>query len=88
MTEFVYNNAKNASTEHTLFELNYGYHPHVSFEEDFNFCSRSKSAEKLSAELRNLMIIYRQNLCHTQKFQKYAHNKDVKPWSYAPGEKV
>ncbi len=26
MTEFAYNNAKNASTSHTPFELNYGYH--------------------------------------------------------------
>ena len=27
MTEFAYNNAKNASISHTSFELNYGYHP-------------------------------------------------------------
>ena len=27
MVEFVYNNAKNTSTGHTLFELNYSYHP-------------------------------------------------------------
>ena len=34
MPEFVYNNAKNASTGHTLFELNCGYHPRMSFKED------------------------------------------------------
>ena len=27
MAEFTYNNAKNASTSHTPFELNYSYHP-------------------------------------------------------------
>ena len=30
MAEFAYNNAKNASTDHTPFELNYGYHPRMS----------------------------------------------------------
>ena len=34
MVEFTYNNAKNTSTGHTLFELNYGYHPRMSYEED------------------------------------------------------
>ncbi len=36
MAEFAYNNAKNASTGHTPFELNYGYHPRVFFEEDID----------------------------------------------------
>ena len=44
MAEFAYNNAKNASTSHTPFELNCGYHPRVSFEEDSDPRSRSKSA--------------------------------------------
>ena len=51
MVEFAYNNAKNASTGHTLFELNYGYHLRVSFKEDVNPRSKSKSADELSAEL-------------------------------------
>ena len=34
MAEFAYNNAKNASTGHTPFELNYGYHPRMSYKED------------------------------------------------------
>ena len=57
MAEFAYNNAKNASTCHTPFELNYGYHPWMSYEDDVNPCSKSKSADKLSAELRELMIV-------------------------------
>ena len=36
MAEFAYNNAKNASTDFTSFELNYRYHPWVSYKEDLN----------------------------------------------------
>ena len=57
MAEFAYNNAKNASTNHTLFELNCRYHPRVSYEEDLDPCSKSKIAEELSFELRNLMAV-------------------------------
>ena len=39
MAEFAYNNAKNASTGHKPFELNCGYHPHVSFKENTDLCS-------------------------------------------------
>ena len=34
MAEFAYNNTKNASTGHMFFELNCGYHPQMSYEED------------------------------------------------------
>ena len=34
------------------------------------------------------MIVCRENLYHAQKFQKQAHNKDVKPKSYAPSDKI
>ena len=34
------------------------------------------------------MAAYQQNLHHTQELQKQAHNKGVKPQSYAPGNKV
>ena len=34
MAKFAYNNAKNSSTGHTLFELNCNYHPCVFFEKD------------------------------------------------------
>ena len=71
MAEFTYNNAKNASSGHTPFELNCGYHPRMSYEKDVK--PRSKSKE---------------NLHHAQKLQKRAHNKGVKPRSYAPSDKV
>ena len=88
MAEFIYNNAKNASTGHTHFELNFGYDPQILSKENVDPRSQSKSADKLSRELKELMIAYYENLYHTQKLQKQAHNKEVKPWSYTPGEKV
>ncbi len=57
MGEFAYNNAKNASTGHTLFELNCGYHLRVSFEEDIDPCSRSRSANELAEKLRELIEV-------------------------------
>ena len=88
IAEFAYNNAKNASTGHTLFELNYGFHLHVSFEDNVNSRSGSCSANKLANDLRQLMNICQQNLLHAQELQKRAYDKGVKPQSYAPGEKV
>ena len=88
MAEFAYNNAKNASTGHMPFELNCGYHPRMSYEEEVDPRSKSKSADKLSAELRELMFVCRENLHHAQELQKQAHDKGVKPRSYAPDDKV
>ena len=87
MAKFAYNNAKNASTGHTLFELNCGYHPRMSYEDDVNSRSRSKTADKLSAKLRELMIVYCKNFYHAQELQKRAYKRDVKPGNYAPGNK-
>ncbi len=67
MAEFAYNNVKNASTGHTSFELNYGYHSRASYKEDVDPRSQSKSIDKLATELRELMIVYRENLQHAQK---------------------
>ena len=36
MAKFAYNNAKNASTGHTPFELNCGYYPRMLYKEDVN----------------------------------------------------
>ncbi len=88
MAEFAYNNTKNASTSHTFFELNCNYHPRVSFEEDVDPRSRSRSTNKLAEELRELMEVCCQNLLHAQDLQKRVYDKGVKSRSYAPGEKV
>lgn len=58
MAEFAYNNAKNASNSHIPFELNFEYHLHISYEKNVDFYSRSKLADKLLAELQDLMTFY------------------------------
>ena len=88
MVEFDYNNSKNVSTGHTPFKLNCGYQPWMSYKEEVDFRSQSKSADELSEKFREIMIVWCENLHHAQKLQKQAHDKEVKPWSYAPDEKV
>ena len=78
MAEFAYNIAKNTSTGYTFFELNCEYHPRVFYKKNLDLRSQSKTAEKLSSKLRNLMAACQQNLHHAQKLQKQAHNKDVR----------
>ena len=62
MAEFAYNNTKNASTGHILFKLNCGFHPQISYKENVDPRSQSKLADKLSAKLRELMIVCQENL--------------------------
>ena len=88
MAEFAYNNTKNANIGHMPFELNYNYYPWMSYKEKVSLCSKSKSANKLLVELNELIIIYQKNLHYAQKLQKRAHDKSVKPKSYALFEKV
>ena len=64
IVEFAYNNAKNASTDHTSFELHCGYHPRVFFKKDIDPHLKSRSTNKLAEELREMMEIYCQNLLH------------------------
>ena len=85
--KFAYNNAKNASTGHTPFELNCGYHPRMSYEEDVDPRFQSKSADDLLAELRELMIVSPENLHHTQELQKRAYGKGVKHGATLPARK-
>ncbi len=88
MAEFAYNNAKNVSIAHTRFELNFDSHPRLTLEKDTDARSRSKSADELAKELKNLMTICQENFHHAQELQKQANDKDVKPRSYAPGNKI
>ncbi len=64
LAKFAFNNTKNASTGHTLFELNCDYHSRVSFKEDVDPRSRSCSANKLAKKLRELIKVCCQNLFH------------------------
>ena len=62
MTEFAYNNAKNIIISYTLFELNCGFHPRLSYKKDVNPCSKSKTADQLATELQILMSMCMENL--------------------------
>ena len=88
IAEFAYNNAKNASTGHTPFKLNCGCHLRMSYKDDVDPRSKSKSVDKLLAELRELIIVCWENLHHAPELQKRAHNKGVKHRSYISGNKV
>ena len=77
MAKLAYNNAKHTSTGYTSLELNCRYHLRVSYEEDVEPRSRSKVANELTKELRNLMTAFRENLQYAQKLQKRAHNKEL-----------
>ena len=54
------------STGHTPFELNCGYHPWVSYKRDINSYFKFKLADKLLAELQELMSICCKNLHHAE----------------------
>ncbi len=57
MAELAYNNAKNASTGHTPFELNCGFYPEASHKEDVDPRSKSKAVDELATELRELTTV-------------------------------
>ncbi len=64
--EFTYNNAKNTSTNHNNFELNWVYYPRITFKYKTNTCTKSCSANKLANELiKKLIEICYQNLFYT-----------------------
>ena len=88
MVKFAYNNFKNASMDHTSFELNCGYHSYLSCKDKCDARSRSSLAKELAMELRELMNVCHQNFLHIQDLQKEAYDERVKPQSYALGEKV
>ena len=60
----------------------------MSYKEEVDPRSKSKSAGGLLVELRELMIVCQENLHHAQEFPKRAHNKGVKSRSYAFDNKV
>lgn len=49
---------------YTFFELNCGYWLLVSYEKDLNPRSRSKAADKLAENVKNLMTACKENLKH------------------------
>ena len=76
------------SLGYTRFELNCDYHFQMSYKENVDPRFKSKLADKLSAKLKELMIICQKNFYYAQEFQKQAYNKVVKLRSYATNIKV
>ena len=60
----------------------------MSYEENVDPRSQSKSADKLLAKLRELIIVCWENPHHAQELQQQAHDKGVKPQSYTLSKKV
>ena len=87
MAECIYNNDLNANISCKSFALNCGYYPRISYKENLDLCSKSKTTKKLFSKLYNQMAICQPNLYHAQDLQKQAHNKEVKLQSYIPGNK-
>ena len=58
------------------------------YKKDVDSYSKSKSTDKLLIELRELMIVYKENFYYTQELQNQAYNKGVKPKNYALNDKV
>lgn len=57
MAKFAHNDTKNASTSHAPFEPECGYHPRVSYKEDINPRFKSKAANGLAGELKDLIAL-------------------------------
>lgn len=79
MAEFAYNNFQNASTGHTLFEINYSHQFWVFFKDKCNTYFRSSSAKGLVIELRKVINICYQNFLLAQDFQNTIYDKRMIP---------
>ena len=81
MAEFAYNNSRQASTMMSPFEALLGYHPRMSYEDNCDPRSKSRTADGLMKELKV-------NLKESQELQTLYHNKHVKERTYRSGESV
>ncbi len=82
MAELAYNNSWQASTMMSLFEALLGRHPQMSYEDNCDPRSKSRTADKNLATLRDLMKGLKVNLTESQKLQALYHNKHVKERIY------
>lgn len=64
IAELVYNNAKNASINHTSFKLNCEYYLQVFFQDEINSYSKSLCIKKLADKVKKLIEIHCQYLFH------------------------
>ena len=88
MSEFAYNNSRQASTTTSPFEALLGYHPRMSYEDNRDPQSKSRTADENAAALQDLMKELKMNLTESQELQTLYHNKHMKERSYRSGESV
>lgn len=88
MIKFAYNNIINASTYPISFELNCSYYSYVFIGDEIIFCLKFDLANELAKELRDLILIYQQNLFYIQGLQKQVYHKEIKLKSYTSDKKV
>lgn len=62
MAKLTYNNIRNTSISHILFNLNNGYYPRVSKNEDVNPRFLLKSVHELLSKISEPMTVYHKNL--------------------------
>ena len=88
MTEFAYNNLRQASTMMSPFEALLGYYPQMSYKDNCDLQSKSRLADENATALRDLMKELKTNLAESQERQTFYHNKNVKNRSYRPRKSV
>lgn len=88
MADFAYNNSWQASTMMSPFEALLGYHPRMSYQDNCDPRSKSRTADENAAALRDLIKELKVNLAESQELQTLYHNKHVKEGSYRLGESV
>ena len=86
--EFAYNNTRHSSTKLTPFEANMGYHPRMSYKDNQDPRSKSKTAEEQAKNLCDLLAELKNNLQLAQDNQAKYHNRTVKERCYAPDDMV
>lgn len=64
LVKYIYNNIKNANIDHILFELNCKYYSYVFLQKNTNSSSKFGLAIELTKQLRNLLLIYQQNIIY------------------------
>lgn len=70
------------------FKLNCDYYLWMLYKDNIDPRSKSKFADKVSAKLRELIIVCQKNLHCAQKRQKRTYNKSIKLKSYAFSNKA
>lgn len=66
MIEFVYNNKKNANTNHISFKVNYSYYFYISFGNKVDFHSKSYLTDKSANNFRININLLANRILHSR----------------------